>query len=633
MSYYVGLVLLVTAALWTSVCSLHYEAPSDCQWYVMNGTGSEVSLFCRLRTINSQFDQTNFSVIPREHTVALAIECSDSLLYQSFLHGHSFSHLHHLRHLSIDYCKLGQLTRGVFHGLRDLRWLAIRSHNDVWPAMNLELSRDAFIHDVPLLERLDLSRNNIFNFRDQIFCDMTSLQVLNVSRNRLANISDLGLRYDTDDTNGKTAGVFCPVPLTELDASHNHLVQVDDTSLNSLRHLRVLRLDHNQITSISSNALRPLEQLERLDLSVNRLNVLPEQLFQPSRSLRELDLSNNSLSTLAEQLFSSMSHLEVLLLSWNQLSLHQLPSSGLFTNLVRLVVLDLSHNRIARIAGPLFSELYSLQVLSLHDNVIESIESGSLSSLSNLHTLQLSRNRLTFVDSVYFNGLSVLSQLRLDWNMIVGTDSDAFKNCSNLQELYLNGNRLERVPASFKTLTLLKTLDLSDNRIRFLNASSMRTLKNLVHLDLSGNQIKSIRQASFPALPQLKSLDVSSTSLQTVERGALDVLTNLEVLHLNSNNLSSLKNVVHNLPRLLRLNVSDNELQWFDYSYLPASITVSSHTTSLCSKQTQNKDINKPTNNQNHNVIIQNHQIDNQTQFGLVRSIDFQLLPFISATF
>ena len=94
----------------------HYEAPSDCQWTLMNssesslssslsssssssgggggnggiisGSGVEVSLHCRLRTINSQFDQTNFSVVPREHTTALTIECSDSLLYQRFVHSY-----------------------------------------------------------------------------------------------------------------------------------------------------------------------------------------------------------------------------------------------------------------------------------------------------------------------------------------------------------------------------------------------------------------------------------------------------------------------------------------------------------------------------------------------------------------
>lgn len=125
----VGQALSVASA----ASAFHYEAPSDCQWTLMNsssassgaGAGSaaglgassagtaaavgistgganglgsglagspgagnapagsyDVALHCRLRTINSQFDQTNFSVVPREHTASLAIECSDSLLYQ-----------------------------------------------------------------------------------------------------------------------------------------------------------------------------------------------------------------------------------------------------------------------------------------------------------------------------------------------------------------------------------------------------------------------------------------------------------------------------------------------------------------------------------------------------------------------
>ena len=89
--------------------AFHYEAPSDCQWTLMNSSAvsssspagsnaassaaasvasadqADVALHCRLRTINSQFDQTNFSVVPRDHTVALSIECSDSLLYQRYL--------------------------------------------------------------------------------------------------------------------------------------------------------------------------------------------------------------------------------------------------------------------------------------------------------------------------------------------------------------------------------------------------------------------------------------------------------------------------------------------------------------------------------------------------------------------
>ena len=491
----------------------------------------------------------------------------------------------------------------MLHGLRDLRSLAIRSHNDVWPAINLELSRDSLVHDVEKLERLDLSCNNIATFRhSQLLCDLASLQVLNVSRNRLTDLAvDLGLSSGTgsgssgDNEQGAT-GYCTATSLTLLDASYNHLVSLGGSSSSSssssssggnrsllapLRHLRILKLDHNRIERLADGALDALTDLEQLSLSVNKIDRLPQHFFASVASLRELNLSNNSLTQLPQAVFASQRHLEVLLLAWNRLndvatapsSSSDDQSSSWFDNLVRLVVLDLSHNAIVRIRRNLFKDLYSLQVLRLEWNQIESIEAASFASLSNLHTLQLANNRLAFIESSFFNGLLVLNQLRLEGNAIVGMDAETFRNCSNIEELHLQDNRLERVPASsFKSLTLLKTLDLSRNKIRFLNATALRGLKNLVHLRLAGNQIKTIRQASLPPLALLKSLDLSSSSLQTVERGALDGLTGLESLWLNSNNLSSLENVVVNLPRLLRLNVSDNDLRWFDYAVLPIGL-------------------------------------------------------------
>ncbi len=348
---------------------------------------------------------------------------------RSFLHAHSFSHLHHLRSLTIEYCKLGTVSRGVLHGLRDLRSLAIRSHNDVWPAMNLDLARDALAHDVPALERLDLSRNNVPSFRNQVFCELSTLQLLNVSHNRLADLNDLGLILLLSATNNSTtaessivakattttseevAGSHCPTPLTTLDASHNQLTGLGRTSLAAMRHLRLLKLNNNKIVRLDGEALAPLEQLEQLDLSVNQLESLPESFLVTATVLKELNLSNNSLSILPSTLLASQRHLEVLLLSWNRLNFSTSDETlRLFDNLVRLVVLELSHNQIGRIRSKLFKDLYSLQVLKLDWNAIESVEAGSFASLSNLHTLDLSNNRLAFIERYDHNFSFFLSQ-------------------------------------------------------------------------------------------------------------------------------------------------------------------------------------------------------------------------------
>ena len=582
-------VLLAVLIGATAVVAFHYEAPSDCHWYLINGTwnnsnaanGQEVALYCRLRTINSQFDQTNFSVIPREHTAQLHIECSDSLLYQSFLLVNGLSHLHHVRDLTIEFCKVAKVSRGVLHGLRSLRHLAIRSHNDVWPAMNLELSRDSLVHDAAQLESLDLSWNNMWTLPARIFCDLSALQTLNVSHNRMPDLLDLSL--DGDET-------LCPTPLHVLDVSYNQLTVLPSGGLKSARHLRALHLNRNAIRLVDADSLHPLDQLETLDLSANQITSLPAALFQTTPSLRQLDLSNNSLADLGGRLLAPLRHLEVLILSNNQLALEQTESS-VFGQLVRLVVLDLARNRIVRLWRHLLADLYSLQSLNLEDNQIESIEASAFTALSNLHTLKLSANRLTSVGSSYFNGLLVLSRLKLDDNRIASVQADSFQNCSNLQELDVRGNRLEHVPTALRALTLLKTLDVSHNRIASLNSTVLRGLHNLMHLRLSGesfrrnsieffndifltagNPLKVIRAGTFPPLNLLKSLDLSACGLESVERAALDPLTSLETLYLNSNNLTSLENVVHNLPNLVKVNASDNDLRWFDYALIPTSV-------------------------------------------------------------
>ena len=68
--------------------------PKDCDRRPLESSPSPLyRLTCDLRTINSEFDSTNFSVIPAVGTAALAIQCADSVAAQSRLLDNSFAHL------------------------------------------------------------------------------------------------------------------------------------------------------------------------------------------------------------------------------------------------------------------------------------------------------------------------------------------------------------------------------------------------------------------------------------------------------------------------------------------------------------------------------------------------------------
>ncbi|PNF31818.1 hypothetical protein B7P43_G09333 [Cryptotermes secundus] len=567
--------------------SLRYEAPDDCQWWIRETSGSggdEVALTCKLRTINSEFDTTNFSVIPSEHTTSLRIECNNMLMSRSSLDDSSFVHLTRLRELVLDHCKLGRWPKGTLTGLRDLRNLTVRTWNTDWPAMSLELSPESF-SPVRQLERLDLSYNNIWSFPENVFCPLSNLVSLNISRNRLQDISEVGFRekaappqplVSTQEEEGALAPAIsppasspCGLDIQVLDASWNHFVLIPTNGFSTLRRLRELHLHDNEISMVADRALGGLKGLQVFDLSNNKVVALPPELFRDSAPIiKEIYLQNNSISVLAPGLFANLGHLLALDLSRNQLTSAWI-NSGTFSGLIRLVLLNLSHNRISRLDPTFFRDLYTLQILNLEHNQLETIPADTFAPMNNLHTLVLSYNKISYLDAYSLNGLYVLSLLSLDNNLLENVHQDAFRNCSSIQDLNLNGNTLSTVPLALKDMRLLRTVDLGENAITNLSDPGFKGMSNLYGLRLIGNQITNITKNIFADLPSLQILNLARNRIQRVEHGAFSANSDLQAIRLDANLLTDINGLFVDISSLLWLNISDNQLEWFDYALVP----------------------------------------------------------------
>lgn len=569
--------------------SLRYEAPDDCQWWIRETSssgGDEVALTCKLRTINSEFDTTNFSVIPSEHTTSLRIECNNVLMSRSSLDDRSFVHLTRLRELILDHCKLGKWPGGTLTGLRDLRNLTVRTWNTDWPAMSLELSPESF-SPVRQLERLDLSYNNIWSFPENIFCALTNLVNLNISRNRLQDISEVGFReralppqplVSTQEEEGALGpGVSpptssCNLDIQVLDASWNHFVLMPTNGFSSLRRLSQLHLHDNEISMVADRALGGLKGLQVFDLSNNKVVALPPELFSDAAPvIKEIYLQNNSISVLAPGLFANLGHLLALDLSRNQLTSAWI-NSGTFSGLIRLVLLNLSHNRVTRLDPTFFRDLYTLQILNLEHNQLETIPADTFAPMNNLHTLVLSYNKISYLDAYSLNGLYVLSLLSLDNNLLETIHPDAFRNCSSIQDLNLNGNALTSVPLALKDMRLLRTVDLGENAISDLLDPGFKGMTNLYGLRLIGNQITNITKSTFADLPSLQILNLARNRIQRVEHGAFDANSDLQAIRLDANLLTDINGLFVDISTLLWLNISDNQLEWFDYALVPPGL-------------------------------------------------------------
>nr|ANG08888.1 toll family protein 10 [Oncopeltus fasciatus] len=546
----------------------------DCDWERVLSVGDEpevtVSLKCKLRTIgNADSVLSNLTSAQLDMITTLRLECSDVLFFESALDVDSFlTQLHRLRDLRLEFCKIRHVPPGVLSASRELKHLAVRTHNTDWSAMTMEFHPNAF-RGLTQLKYLDLSDNNIWNLPDELFCPLYSLTHLNMTRNRLQDVLELGF---SDWGDGPTApGKTCNVGLEELNVSMNDIALIPDNAFTSLRSLQKIMLQDNAISSMADRAFVGLVSLQHLNASSNKLVALPPELFQSTRDLREIYLNNNSISVLAPGLLEGLDQLLVLDLSFNELTSAWV-NRDTFSGLVRLVVLNLGHNQLVKIDSHVFHDLYSLQILNLEHNEIECISEGAFVYLSNLHALTLSHNKLSNIESYHFTGLYVLNQLFLDHNKISNVDKRAFENCSNLHDLGLSGNELTAIPDGLTELKFLKTLHLGENRINDIVNSSFLGLDQLYSLTLIENNIANISKDSFSTLPSLQILNLAYNKIEHVDKGAFGTSPTLHAIRLDGNQLKDINGMFVNLTGLVWLNVSDNQLQWFDYALIPQSL-------------------------------------------------------------
>nr|AGK40936.1 toll-7 [Nilaparvata lugens] len=553
--------LLVVVCWVFGVATVASVLADECQWSSENNeTQSRLSASCSVRALANIT-----SGLQPDSTVKLRVACIDSHLYESLLPPKTFHKFHILEELTIVDCKVLELPVDAFDGLRDLKRLTFSTNNMDWgPGKTLELIPGCF-DGLKELQTLDLGSSNVRAIPEDVFCTLGNLQVLNLTRNSIRLVDALGFSSSRVECGGG-------MDLRSLDLSRNDLRSLPDNSaLGRLRRLHELYIQDNYISKLGPDSLSGLTSLRVFNASNNKLETLPEGLLASCRELREIDLQNNSLYELARGLFHRLEQLLVLDLSNNQLSSNQV-DEGTFVGLIRLIVLNLSHNALTRIDAKTFKDLFFLQILDLRNNSIGFIENNAFLPLYNLHTLNLAENRLHHITATLFNGLFVLTKLTLSNNLIVNIDPQAFRNCSDLKDLDLSSNAIQEVPEALSELNFLKTLDLGENQISSFRNGSFKNLQQLTGLRLIDNDIGNLTKDMFWDLTGLQVLNLAKNKVQQIERGTFERNTQLEAIRLDANFLSDINGVFSALASLLWLNLSENHLVWFDYAFVPTNL-------------------------------------------------------------
>ena len=566
-------------------------------------------LSCSLRTLNAH-NQTSLASSAKARRIR--IHCSDVFFYESFLRTNHFGYLPNLQSLDLDSCKIRRVPALAFSGLSDLKSLTLRSRNTEWPAMIMELEGEDAFTGLESLRHLNLTQNNIWTLPPESLCGLQSLTSLNLSHNFMQDLGDLGF--------GPVKNGLCRLPLRQLDLSSNSFTMIPPEAFMQISSLEELNLEQNLIDVVEDNALSNLNRLKKLNLANNQLVALPPTLFSESLLLEELYLHNNSLTSLAPGLFSSLDRLLVLNLSRNALTNDWL-NGDTFTSLHRLVALDLSHNELDKLDQSLFAGLNQLQILSLRHNRIHTVGPHTFADQLNLHILYLSHNRIETLHPRSLQGMPTLSSLSLNNNRLRSLHRNTLRNCTGLRDLSINANKLSEVSRAIRVLSQLNTLDLGENNIAHLKNESFKGLSNLYGLRLASNGLKELHGVVFDSVPTLHVLNLADNGIEKMSATIFKKLTKLRVLRLDGNRLEDLNGLLTTQNELRWLNISANNLQWFDYGLISKSVRwLDLHSNNLEDLGNYYK-LNEGYSLQS--LDASNNRIANLTSMSLLKSIEY----------
>ena len=209
--------------------------------------------------------------------------------------------------------------------------------------------------------------------------------------------------------------------------------------------------------------------------------------------------------------------------------------------------------------------LNSKQQLSVQCNIVNfAMLASALSDYARdivIDLVYVNNSAIVELPENVFRGLKI-TNLQLNNAKITKMSPDAFRGLEDtLQGLNLADNELSEVPVeTLRTLRLLSSLDLTNNRIQFVPNNAFVTIR-LKTLKLSDNNL-TLAEGAFNGLEQsLKNLNLKGCYLKDVPR-ALSPLAGLAFLDLAQNSIRDLgSGTLSGLSSLTALNLERNVIQ------------------------------------------------------------------------
>ena len=174
--------------------------------------------------------------------------------------------------------------------------------------------------------------------------------------------------------------------------------------------------------------------------------------------------------------------------------------------------------------------------------------------------LHIDKTLLTTVPTA-LNYLTALKELNITWNRIQYLENYAI-DLHNLETLYLDKNPITNVKfAAFSGLTSLKKLYMRNTSLAFVPNAALARAPNLTFVDLSFNHFEALYDYGFPGMTGLHELVLSGNPLVNISDHAFADLTSVSVLNLNNCLLAGVPRAVQQMHALRTLRVDGNDIE------------------------------------------------------------------------
>ncbi|XP_060780680.1 toll-like receptor 4 [Neoarius graeffei] len=437
-----------------------------------------------------------------------------------------FNNLTKLQELKAGTNKIQTIALPPFMiNFKDFHVLDLHANN----ISSLQVNHTAVLRQMKGNITLILSSNPILHIEPGVFKDMY-LKELNIQS---AFVSFDAMRYGLKALNGLNVGKLI---------IGNYIVQktikISDADYLAglcLISFKEIHFCQRESSDSEISVFRCMANATKITLNQGYIRAIQQDSFH---QLKELGIYKSQLPIILE--LSHLHLLERLVVVDNRPAffkgLHDLPKlqhvnlsrnqmhlsdccSNYFTGLPNIHSLNLSFNTVIYLSRNPFSGLESMKILDIQGTKLRGLRTQFkfFKSLKYLQYLDISYSQSTFLKTMTFSYLSNIKVLNIAGNVF---QEDAlsyiFKNVSTLEVLQMSNCGIQYIDwRDFQSLSRLRHLFLSQNKLTVLDFVTHSNLRSLTLLDVRTNSILNIPPYILQNLPRnLSDIDLSFNPIE-----------------------------------------------------------------------------------------------------------------------